>query len=181
VGDLRSFCVEEWQQYHFGTKLAAIADSGTSAGASLVALDAAGVAAQKFFDAMSSPAGKALEVLDKLYGEDVDYHGQKRTHDEVLQASKALFEEWPDRAYVVDWSGSASRCGEPGACEFSGKVYFKRFSGARRKNVEGVARFTLRFSAQGTRVISEEASVLAQEKTAEPFTDRWQFESEFDE
>ncbi len=114
----------------------------------------------------SASGDAALRYLGSVYARVVDYYGQQRTRDSVLQDKHAFLRRWPDRqTWPASAAGSARvYCDTASAeCEITGLREFEAESPERDARSAGVVRYSykLRFVNGTAQIVAESSKVVA--------------------
>ena len=115
-------------------------------------------------NALSMPAGQALDELYMLYAPQVDFYGKNFSLAGIIKDKSRLFSRWPYRSYNSADSDILVRC-NPGSryCDISSLVSWSVGNGQANKGKGGQMQLQLRldFSSGNPVIISENAATLS--------------------
>lgn len=124
-----------------------------------------------YWEQSSASGNEALRYLSSLYAPVVDYYGEQRTRDSVLQDKHAFLRRWPIRqTWPAFGAGNPTiSCDRARAeCEITGLRYFAVENPKRSARSRGVVRYSykVRFVDGTAQIVAERSKVVAAGATA---------------
>jgi hypothetical protein len=119
-----------------------------------------------YWEQSSASGNEALSYLSSIYAPVVNYYGQQRTRDSVLQDKQAFLRRWPIRQTwpVTDAGTPTISCDSTSAeCEIAGLRKFAADSPERGAGSAGVVRYSykVRFADGPPQIVAESSRVVA--------------------
>jgi hypothetical protein len=119
-----------------------------------------------YWEQSSASGDEALRYLSSVYAPVVDYYGQQRTRDSILQDKHAFFRRWPIRQTrpVFEAGNPTISCDRARAeCEITGLRDFAAANPKRGARSAGVVRYSykVRFVNGTAQIVAESSKVVA--------------------
>jgi hypothetical protein len=121
---------------------------------------------KSYWEQSSASGEDALNYLRSIYAPVVDYYGQRKTRDGVLQDKRAFVRRWPIRQTwpAPEAEGPSITCDNAAAeCEITGVRDFAAESPERNARSAGLVRYSYRVSFLGgsAQIVEENSKVVA--------------------
>lgn len=108
-----------------------------------------------YLAAWSDPNPQALQQIDRLYADTVNFYGKKISRAALMEEKRTFAERWPVRNYSARPSTFQTRC-DSNHCAVSATIDWSADSPARGKTAKGEAWYELTFDKASGQIIAED-------------------------
>jgi hypothetical protein len=126
-------------------------------------------AAENFYAKSVLPKEDAVEYLESLYADRINYYGLIKSRRDVIEEKEKFFERWPDRAYDIRAGSLQASCDMDRRCTVRGEVDWRAESLQRNATASGTAQFELQFVLTDREtLIAEWSKVVSRNPSSRP-------------